>query len=409
MTRLTIAACIAALVATAGAAVAQERVPITVAGENVAYIRTGGPYGSIYQRQAKIDQRIVQVLSNERDRIFVQEIGGPDLDVYQVDGRWTLSIGNTMIIQAFPEDAYQTTTKALIYQWKENFARQLPLAVSPIHVPQWWRDAHPEEQASFEPKPHGMPDEDLPLVREVAAILQAARDMSDDRFEALLPAMEQALIERVWTYRHPACGAPPITEAIRAKSAIKRARGLSEEQYRAEKWWMAGLTIKILRREMEMTDGVGPIPEQRDLPDLEAPTGPDTGPVAPDVIGPARIASGTPIRRVSIGTGLGRDNSLLNVGQQFDADTSQLLVYLEVNDAPQNTIIGVAIEQQGDTTIARRLVRVSGDRRMAVTFYPARVTTFASGDYSVKLTVNGEDAGVVPFRVGTGAGILIDG
>ncbi|MBD3293747.1 MAG: hypothetical protein GF393_12545 [Armatimonadia bacterium] len=102
---------------------------------------------------------------------------------------------------------------------------------------------------------------------------------------------------------------------------------------------------------------------------------------------------------MAIGTGLGRDNSLLNMGQQFDANTSQLLVYLQVKQARPNTIIGVSLEKDRGI-VARRLVRVSGDRRIAVTFYPARATTFAIGDYQVKLSVNGEDTGTVPFRIG---------
>lgn len=398
MTRLTIAACIAAMVATTAAAVAQDYANITVAGDVVARIRTGGPYGGIYQRQARIDQRIVNVLDSERANIFVQELNGPDLDVYQADGRWTLSIGNTMIIQAFPEDAVGTTTKDLIYQWRENFTRQLPRAVSPIHVPSWWVDPHADEGAVTGQREHGAATEDLPLVREVAAILQAARETSEDGFEEMLPAMERALLQTIWTYRHPSCGEAPLTKHIRASSALKRARGLDEAQYRYERYWLAKVTIDKLRNAMDMPAGVGPVPEQRDLPDFETPiaSGPDTS--EPAAIEAAQILPGTPLARVAIGTGLGPDNALLNVGQRFEADTSQLLVYIEVKDAPQNTIVGVTMADNGDI-IARRLVRVSGDRRMAVTFYPARAETFTPGDYAVKLTVNGNDAGVIPFRI----------
>lgn len=398
------------MVATAGAAVAQDYANIVVGGEVVARIRTGGPHGSIYGRQAAIDQRVVQVLSNERDRIFVRELDGPALDVYQANGLWTLKIGNTMIIQAYPEDAVGTTTKALIYQWKENFARQLPRAVSPIHVPAWYSERHPEGVGTTEKRMHDLPAEDSVLVREVAEILQTTRSLSDEQFSASLPAMEQWLLQRVWTYRHPACGPAPMTEHIRAKSALKRARGLSEEQYAAEKWWMAGLTITKLREALRVPEGIGPIPEQRDLPDFEAPTGPGEGPVAPGPppLEPPRLAPGTPIGRVAIATGLGDDNALLNPGQQFPADTAQLLVYLQVNGARQNTIVGVSLENS-DGIVARRLVRVSGDRKMAVTFYPARATAFTSGDYQITLTVNGEDAGVVPFRVGTVMGTMLEG
>lgn len=409
MTRLTIAACIAALAATAGMAVAQDYANIVVGGDIVARIRTGGEHGSMHARAREIDQRVTDALANERHNIFVQETGLPDLYVAQVNGLWTLSIGDQVLMRAFPEDAAGagTTTKAIAYQWKENFSRQLPRAVSPIHVPGWWVDPHAEEEAISGQKPHNMPDEDLVLTREVAAILQEARDMPEESFEALLPAMERTMLQRIWTYRHPACGAPPLTEHIRARSALKRARGLDEAKYRYEKYWLAGLTINKLRDAMDMPAGVGPVPEQRDLLDFEAPTPPsDTGGVAsgatpadPATIAQPDLAAGTPIERVAIGTGLARDNSLLNMGQQFDASTAQLLVYLQIGDARPNTIVGVSLEKDGGI-VARRLVRVSGDRRMAVTFYPARATTFETGDYRLKLSLNGEDAGVVPFRIG---------
>ncbi len=410
VTRLTIAAFIAALVATTGVAVAQDRVPIIVAGEPVAYIRSAGQAGSVHQRQARIDQRLTNALSNELGNIFVQQTGTPNLTVNQVNGRWTVSIGNHMLIQAYPEDAQGagTTEKALAFQWKENFARQLPRAVSPIHVPEWWTDPHAEDAGPVTgQREHGAAAEDLPLVREVAEILQAARDTTDDQFEALLPAMQRALLQTVWTYRHPQCGSAPMTEHIRASSVLKRAKGLDEAQYRYEKYWLAKVTIDRLRDAMDMPAGTGPVPEQRDLPDFEAPA-PETPadevapeqPEQPEEIAPPTTVSGTPIQRVAIGTGLAPDNSLLNVGQQFDADTSQLLVYLQTRGAATNTIIGVTIEKDG-VIAARRLVRVSGDRRMAVTFYPARATTFATGSYDLKLTVNGEDAGLVPFRIGT--------
>lgn len=416
MTRLKIAACIAALVVTTGAAVAQNYANIVVGGDIVARIRTGGPHGGIYQRQARIDQRITNALSNELDNIFIiredPEDDGPDLDVAQVDGRWTLSIGNQMLLQAFPADAAGagTDTKTLIYQWKENFFRSLPKAPSPKDVPAIWQQRHPRT-VEIEKKMHDLPREDAVLVREVAEILEATREMTDEQFELLLPAMQRALLQRVWHYRHPNCGPPPISEHIRAKSALKRARGLSPEQYAAEKWWMAGLTIKKLRDAMDMPTGIGPVPEQRDLPDFEAPTPPaDGGGVASDPapadpvttgtapVGEPQLVAGTPIQRVAVGTGLGRDNTLLNVGQQFTADTSQLLIYLQVDDAPRNTIVGVTLHNE-DGIIARRLVRVSGDRRMAVTFYPTRADLFAPGDYDVKLAVNGQDAGEVPFRI----------
>ena len=226
MTRLKIAACIAALVVTAGAAVAQHYADIRLPNKLIARIRTGGPYGSVARREAEIYQRITEALSSELHNIFDEELGGPDLDVNKVDGVWTLSIGDQILIQAFHEDAAGagTSTRALIYQWKANYAQQLPRAVSPIKVPDWYKEAHPENVGEPVKRMHDLPREDAVLVREVAEILEEARTVSDERFEALLPAMESALLQRVWTYRHPACGPPPMTVCTRltCRPAIKR-------------------------------------------------------------------------------------------------------------------------------------------------------------------------------------------
>jgi hypothetical protein len=425
--RLTIAACIAALLATAAIAAAQNVADIVVGGQIVARIRTGGEHGSINQRQAAIDQRIVKVLSDERGEIFIRELDGPRLKTFQANGRWALGIGNTTIIDVYPEDAAGTPERTVIEQWKANFHRQLPRAVSPIHVPQWWKDAHPDEVASTEKKMHNLPPEDAVLIREIAEIFEAARTMSDEDFTRLLPGMERSVIDHVWSYRHPACGAAPITENIRAKSALKRARGLSPEQYAAEQWWMTGLTIEKLRETMRMPVGVGPVPEQRELPDFAAapapvaptpvaptpvaPTPVAPAPVAPTPVAPAPVAPTpaapaeatglvAPISRVVLCTALGPNSDLETAQQDFSGPVRQLMVYLKTDAAAPNTIVGVTVGR-GAEIEARRLLRVTGDRSLAVTFYPGRgSTSFDAGEYKVLLTVNGEDAGVVPFQIG---------
>lgn len=411
---ITITACIAALVVAAGVVPAQDYGNVVLGGQVVARIRTGGPYGSIAQREAKISQRLTTALSEELASIFDEEIGGPDLDVYQVNGQWTLSIGDTTLIRAYHEDAAPLgiSTRELAYQWRENFARRLPRSVPPIKVPQWWREAHPNDVGAIEKKPHGMPDEDLPLVREVAAILEAARTTPDERFEALTPALQQALIERVWSYRHPRCEAPPRRSHIRALSALRRARGLSEEQYAAEKWWMAGLTIKKLREALEMPPGAGPIPGQRPLPDFDAIAAqPEPGeePEPAQAVTPrpeVQIAEGGPVHRIALATGLDESNQLVNAGRQFAADTTQLLVYLHVTPARPNSIMGVSLETDG-TVVARRLVPVAGEKRLAVTFRPSGADAFAGGQYYCRVTLNGQPAGSVPFEIGPGRASVI--
>ncbi len=402
MSKFKIAAIITALTVAAGMAVAQDSANIVIANTVVARIRTGGDFGSIYAREAKISQRIVDALSYELDDIFSQAHDGPNMKVYQSDGRWSLAVGDTMLIQAYREDASPLgiSTRDLIYQWKENFRRQLPRAVAPSKVPQWWRDEHPDAvagPASF--RSHGLPDVDVPLVREIVAIFDAVRAMSAEQFAAVEENVQRALVSRIMTYRNPAAGPPPARIHIRAKSALRRVRAVDDDKYAAEKYMVAGQTITVLREAYHVPTGTGPIPRQRPLPDFTGGTVPTEVPpvIAPPP--PPRIVPGTPIREARLATGLDADNRLINVGQVFPADIGQLLVFVHVQDAPPNTIVGVTVQHGPGEIIGRRLLRVAGEKRLAVTFYPSRSETFPPGDYECALSVNGADGGLIPFRV----------
>lgn len=415
-----IAVMIAATLVTVAGAVAQEYADIRLPNKLIARVRAVGPYGTLAQREAAIYQRITNALSNELDNVFDQELGGPRLTVYQSDGIWTLSIGNQMLIQAFEEDAAGAgvTTRQLIHQWKANYAQQLPRAVSPIRVPEWWQQANPEAVGTEEKRMHDLPAHDAVLVREVCEILDATREMPTERFEELQPAMERLLLQRIWTYRHPECGEPPIEEHIRCRSVLRRAHGLSDEQYAMEQWWLAGETIKRLRDAMDVPEGVGPIPEQQDLPDLDrlsepiaAPTAPvPTEPVATTTepvavtadretdVEPISIASGTPIQIAAIGTGLGEGSHLLNMGQEFTVPIHQLLVYVQIAEAAPGTVLGVALRRD-EAVISQRRIPLNGDRKLAVTFKAGPAEGFEPGEYDALLTIKGVEAGRIPFQI----------
>ncbi len=411
----------AAMIVSVGVATAQDYADIRLPNKLIARIRTGGPHGSIAQREAEIYQRITEALSDELDNIFDEEAGEPDLDVYRVDGVWTLSIGDQILIQAFEEDAAGagTSTQELIWQWKANYAQQLPRAVSPIKVPDWWKQAHPGQVSTGEKRMHDLPAHDAVLVREVVEMLDTARAMSDERFEALLPAMQRTMLQRVWTYRHPQCGVPPLEEHIRAKAVLKRAHGLNDQQYGYEKWWLAGETIKKLRDAMDVPEGVGPVPEQRELPDFEAPSEPVTAstvsapstsverPAVGTGIEPPTIEPGMPIQIAAMGTGLGEGAHVLNMGQQFEAPVDQLLVYVQMADAPPSTVLGVILHGAKGIMAQRRIV-LSGDRRLGITFTAGPMESFEAGECTCRLTINGADAGRIPFCIEGEAGTIIE-
>lgn len=409
MTKARIAAIVAALLVAAGMAVGQDYANIVVANTVVARIRTGGVHGALHAREARISQNIVNALSNELPSIFSRPHDGANVVLREVGGRWTLSIGNTTLIDVYPQDAPPgVTTKQLAVQWQQNFRRQLPLAVAPSKVPQWWKDAHPDQIAAPSSASHGLPEADVPLVHEVVAIMDAARAMPPAEFTRLEANLQRAMLERIWTYRQPACGAVPDDVYIRIRSALQKSREAAADKWAAEKFMVAGVTIAKTREYYRIAEGIGPVPSQRDLPDFEAGPIPNipVEPIGPPPIAPPEFVPGTPIREAKLGTGLDAENHLVNAGQQFGPDLAQLMVYVHVVDAAPNTVVGLTVQHDGDI-VGRRLLRVADERKLAVTFYPAQVEVFPAGDYLCTLTVNGEDAGVIPFRVQAPAASIV--
>lgn len=430
MLKHRIAVTIAAMLVTVTGGFAQEYADIRLPNQLIARIRAVGPYGSLQQREAATYQRITNALSNELHNVFNRDVGGAKLTVNQQNGIWTLSIGNQMLIQAFPEDAAGAgmTTRQLIEQWRANYAQQLPRAVSPLRVPAWWAEANPEAVGGGEKRMHDLPSHDAVLVREIAELLDAAREMPTARFQELERVMEREMLWRIWSYRNPDCGPAPLDQHIRCRSVLKRAHGLSDEQYANEKWWLAGETIKVVRAALKVPDGVGPVPEQRDLPDFEALPEPavaepvpdplpatepepvtEAEPVAEPASGgepePVTIAPGMPIQIAAMGTGLGDASHLVNMGQRFSAPIHELLVYLQVAEAPAGTVLGVQLRSE-EGIMAQRRIPVNGDRRLAVTFRAGTVLQLDPGDYEFTITLNGEHAARIPFQVHADAGTM---
>ena len=100
-----------------------------------------------------------------------------------------------------------------------------------------------------------------------------------------------------------------------------------------------------------------------------------------------------------LGSGLDPDNRVINPGQQFAADVPQVLLYLQIKGAPNNTPFNVTI-RTGEQIIGKKRMNVSGDRTLAVTFYPQTADDFTAGDYVCEITAADQTAVVIPFRVG---------
>ncbi len=113
-----------------GAAFAQESDGIYIANGIVARIRTPGPYESIYQRSAAIDQAIAEVIST-------QDTQNPQVRVAMKDGKWSVYSGPVRIISVYPEEAKINgiSAKALAQIWAKNIKTRLPLTTPKSKMP----------------------------------------------------------------------------------------------------------------------------------------------------------------------------------------------------------------------------------------------------------------------------------
>jgi len=129
-TALLVAVTIGLIFGLMGPVFAQESDAIYIANGLVARIRTAGPYESIYQRSAAIDQAIAEVIST-------QDTQNPHVRVAMKDGKWSVYSGPVRIISVYPEEAEVNgiSAKALAQIWAKNIKTRLPLTTPKSKMP----------------------------------------------------------------------------------------------------------------------------------------------------------------------------------------------------------------------------------------------------------------------------------
>jgi len=112
---------VAVLVLVAAEALAQESMPIVVAGKIVARVRDKGPYESVAQRAAQVNKQITEAISRK-------EVGVPHMSLKQEKGLWVIYVGSTKLISVYPSEAQANgvTEQELAARWLKSFERELP-------------------------------------------------------------------------------------------------------------------------------------------------------------------------------------------------------------------------------------------------------------------------------------------
>ncbi len=105
------------------------------------------------------------------------------------------------------------------------------------------------------------------------------------------------------------------------------------------------------------------------------------------------------LQKVAVGTSLDEDNKLVDAGKRFPADTTQLVVLLQLTDVPANTEVTVQFFH-GDRLLLQRPILLSGSRKFAVTVYPRHGESFQPGEYRCQVKVNNQVAWQLPIQIG---------
>jgi hypothetical protein len=114
---------------------AQETAEIMVGGQVVARVREKASFESVQHRAAAVEDKINQVLATTDDPASL------DVSLRQVDGLWTVIIGETPIVSVYPAEAAanEMAPEVLGSLWVRQFRDALPgaatSAVTPIGPP----------------------------------------------------------------------------------------------------------------------------------------------------------------------------------------------------------------------------------------------------------------------------------
>jgi hypothetical protein len=231
---------------------------IVLANQVAARLRHPGPFGSITQRAAKVNQNINDAFERE-------DVGHPQMALRLEDGAWTLYIGKTRLLSVYAQDAAPSgkTTRELAGIWLSNFKRLFPLAEPVIHMddpfgqggtPRGPGHRSPADPAGPPPPRH---DEGLPAdVRLVLASFDEARRLPNPTSE-VVQQQAAALLERLGS-EGPEDKLGRAREALEA--ALYNVRQLSTYQFEVKRVTWAELALKRVAERLGLRVDVAQAP-----------------------------------------------------------------------------------------------------------------------------------------------------
>lgn len=267
--------CVIALmvIIAAGIGAAQETADIVVGGQVVARVRDAGQYETVEHRVAAIDEAVNQVLASTDDP------GSLDVTLEQMDGRWTILIDGTPIMQVYEAEAEanETSPGVLGALWVRKFRDALPDA-TPVSV---------EEVAAPVEGPAEDTGEEAPAETEAAAetaVDEPTVDAAGVSDEPTTGAVTNTGTATVEILEVPADDSEPEAEEVVASQgarllileAFNQARELSENDYLVQRETMANDLFSDLVEVLTGGRASGRIEAGGTAPSPTSPTVPPT-------------------------------------------------------------------------------------------------------------------------------------
>jgi len=245
---LTLAALAAVHVA---AASVDDYYDIVLANKLVGRLRDPGAFGSLNRRACRVEQNVTEAIS-------VEDVGHPRMWTTSENGRPSIYIGRTFLVQILPLDARGagTSASALARAWLAGFQQQFPRAEPCTKMGRAGGAAASTgggRNAPARRAPACVPEADKELVGDVEALLTEARGAPAEGADAKLAELATQIGELVWSKsRNNSEGefgsAEGAGQAIAsALHAVEYVRRISADTFASEKTLVAVTTVKRVR------------------------------------------------------------------------------------------------------------------------------------------------------------------